>query len=30
MDRYLNTNKLLRPALFMNFSNIGGRNEMMR
>ena len=30
MSRYLSTNKLLRPALFMNFSNIGGRNEMMR
>ena len=30
MSRYLSTNKRLRPALFMNFSNIGGRNEMMR
>ncbi|WP_345071873.1 transglutaminase domain-containing protein [Hymenobacter fastidiosus] len=30
LDRYLSTNKLLRPALFMNFSTIGGRNEMMR
>ena len=26
MSRYLSTNKRLRPALFMNFSNIGGRN----
>jgi len=30
MDRYLGTGKLLRPTLFMNFTNISGRNEMMR
>lgn len=30
LERYLHTGKLLRPTLFMNFSNINGRNEMMR
>ncbi|MGI4833436.1 MAG: transglutaminase domain-containing protein [Janthinobacterium lividum] len=30
LDRYLHTGKLLRPTLFMNISNLGGHNELMR